>query len=110
LNPDYQQGMTTSIQKGVEAASPDAAGYMICMSDQPFLQSSEYDLLIQAFTDAFSSDPACIVLPFYNGQKGNPVIFSRHYREAILAHQEMEGCKEIVQAGKAHVVRQEMPT
>jgi molybdenum cofactor cytidylyltransferase len=110
FNPDYKRGMTTSIQRGVAAASPDADGYMICMSDQPFMQAEEYDLLIGRFSEALQSDPACIVLPFFRGQKGNPVIFSHQYKEAILAHQEMEGCKAIVQSNKQHVVKQEMPS
>ena len=110
LNPDYQKGMTTSIQKGVEAASPGAAGYMICMSDQPFMQAAEYDLLIQQFLKAFPQNPASIVVPFYQNRKGNPVIFSAQYRTAILEHQEMEGCKAIVQKNKPHLIRVDMPS
>jgi molybdenum cofactor cytidylyltransferase len=110
LNPDYQQGMTTSIQHGVRAASKETKGYMICLSDQPLLSASDYNLLLEGFSKACQTDPACIVLPFFQNQKGNPVIFSRYYREAILAHKQMEGCKAIVQQNKEHIFQQAMPT
>ena len=32
-NPSYAEGMTTSIQAGIQAASPEALGFMICLSD-----------------------------------------------------------------------------
>ena len=110
LNPDYQQGMTTSIQKGVDASGSGANGYMICMSDQPFMRTEEYNLLLQHFAEAYQKDPACIVVPFFQKQKGNPVIFSAQYRAAILAHAEMEGCKAIVQENRNHVVKIDMPS
>jgi len=110
FNPDYKLGMTTSIQRGVAAATPDTDGYMICMSDQPFIRAEEYELLIKRFSEVLPSDPACIIVPFFQGAKGNPVIFSRHYKEAILAHPEMEGCKGIVQGNKEHLVKVDMPS
>lgn len=103
INPDYQQGMTTSIQKGVERSDPKADGYMICMSDQPLLSSLELDQLICEFSQVWSQDKDCIVVPFHDGRKGNPVIFSSAYKNAILEHQEMEGCKGIVKANGPHV-------
>jgi len=110
VNPDFQQGMTTSIQVGVQAASPETQGYMICLADQPLLQPSEYTQLITAFEAAFQHNPESILVPFYGGKKGNPVIFSASYRAAILTHTEMEGCKEIVQANQANLVRLSMST
>ena len=110
INPDFQRGMTTSIQKGIKQAAGDADGYMICMSDQPFLSSAEYASLIEGFSAAIPADPSCILVPVYLEEKGNPVIFSSKYREEILAHPKMEGCKEILQKNREHVVRQAMPT
>ncbi|MBK7477741.1 MAG: nucleotidyltransferase family protein [Haliscomenobacter sp.] len=110
INPDFQLGMTTSIQKGIKQAAGDADGYMICMSDQPFLPAAEYTLLIEGFSAALREDPFCILVPFYREKKGNPVVFSNHYREDLLAHPDMDGCKGIIEKNRAHVVRQNMPT
>lgn len=109
-NPHFAQGMTGSIQRGVESCDPDVQGYMICLADLPALSAEEYDLLLAAFDAQRMSDPACIVMPVFDGQRGNPVIFSASYRAAILAHTEPEGCRAIVQAHREHVLLVKMAT
>lgn len=109
VNSDYQEGMTTSIQAGVAAASEKATGYMICLADQPLISTEAYNRIIEAFENTHLSDEKCIIIPFFREKKGNPVIFSKHYREAILEHKSMEGCKGIIQINKQHIVKIEMP-
>ena len=109
-NPDHRQGMTTTIQKGVQAAGQDADGFMICLGDMPRITTSEYDQLINAFSSSYLEDSKAILLPFYEGQKGNPVLFSAVYREDILKHQDMEGCRGIVQSNKTHLTKVPMNT
>jgi len=100
-NTTYEKGMTTSIQKGVEAAR--GSGYMICLADMFAITPTEY-IKLQTFFDAcIAKDEQCICIPRYNNEKGNPVIFSQYYKQPILKHAEMEGCKEIVQANKEHI-------
>lgn len=108
INPNFRKGMTTSIQAGVNAASDKSTGYMICLADQPLMQASDYNEIIERFEVLVQHDVKCIVVPLYNGQKGNPVIFSSAYRDEILGHAEMEGCKEIVKANMEHVYNVEM--
>jgi len=108
INPNFRQGMTTSIQAGVRAASTDASGYMICLADQPLTKKEDYNTIIERFELLIRHDSKSIIVPFYNGVKGNPVIFSSAYRNDILAHQKMEGCKKIVEANKQHVYMIEM--
>lgn len=110
INPDHRKGMTTSIQKGVAACGADVAGYMICMSDQPFLEAGEYDHLLDEFRTIIEKDPAAIAVPYFQEKKGNPVIFSSAYRESILTHEEMEGCRGIIMDNASHVHRVEMPS
>ena len=108
VNPNYKKGMTTSIQAGVKAASDKAAGYMICLADQPLMKKEDYNEIIERFELLIKHDVKSIVVPMHNGIEGNPVIFSSAYRDAILNHQDMEGCKQIVQNNKQHVYRLEM--
>jgi len=98
-NPRYESGMTSSIQAGVEVAK--GAGFMICLGDQPNIETSTYDQLM----DSFRANPDSIILPFFQGKKGNPVIFPATYREAVLAHPEPEGCKGIIQQNQEQVVK-----
>jgi CTP:molybdopterin cytidylyltransferase MocA len=110
LNENYEKGMTTSIQKGVEAANDDSLGYMICLSDMPFITPEEYTFLADAFFTILENDKQAIVQPIFEGNRGNPTIFSSFYKKDILGLTYTEGCKPIVQANKKHLYLVEMPT
>ena len=92
VNNEHQKGMTSSIQCGLSACAPSAKGFLICLGDMPLLTASDYSGII----DAQLPDQKCIVKPFYQGQGGNPILFSSHFRKEISAHDEPEGCKNIV--------------
>lgn len=109
VNPHANIGMTTSIQVGVAACSPYTSGYLICMADQPFLSTKDYNHIIHHFYNASLENKHCILVPYYQSQKGNPVLFSNIYQKAILAHPpHTNGCKVIVQANSQHIHRLEM--
>jgi molybdenum cofactor cytidylyltransferase len=109
-NNHYEKGMTTSIQTGIAAAGQESRGYMICLSDMPFIGSSDYQFLRNTFFDILATDPQAIVQPTFEGKRGNPTILSRFYQKDILDLTFTEGCKPIVQANAAHVYLVEMPT
>jgi molybdenum cofactor cytidylyltransferase len=100
-NPNYKTGMTSSIKVGTAAMKNHQHGIMVCLADQPLIQAATYQKLLQSFGQ--SSDEKVITVPFYEEKKGNPVIFSSHYRDQILLHSEPEGCKGIVQANRSHL-------
>ncbi|MGK7905478.1 MAG: NTP transferase domain-containing protein [Hormoscilla sp.] len=109
-NESYQKGMTTSIQSGVEAADDRTDGFMICLSDLPLIEADELNHLVQAFEEAVKVKPFGIVMPVFEGQRGNPVILSALYKHDILAHQDMQGCKGIIQQNLENVREVEMNT
>ena len=94
-NPSYEEGMTTSIQSGVKASSNESTGLMICLADMPFAETSDLNRLIQAFNDYQSTESSLIIVPVFQGKRGNPVLFSEEFRDKILTHKG-EGCREIV--------------
>ena len=100
FNSRYQTGMTSSIQTGVAAASPRARGYLICLGDMPALTAADYNAVM-----AGAGEKPEIRVPVFQGQKGNPVYFSSHFREALLAHKEPEGCRGLVQQHAGKVVK-----
>ena len=115
-NTLYQFGMTTSIKAGIQVASTDVAGYMIVLGDLAQIEVSELNLMIEAFGAAIEDEKqgqeeeekTPIVIPTFEGKRGNPVIFSVHFREVILKHSEMNGCKGIVEANEEQVIEVEM--
>ncbi len=109
-NPHFQKGMTSSIHAGVKSVASQAAGFMICLSDMPFITPTDYNRLIDRFNDVSKNESRAIVLPISNGQRGNPVIFSAFYKKEILAHKGVTGCKDIVKAYPDKVTCFEMST
>lgn len=101
-NEQYPSGMTSSIQAGVRAASPDSKGYMICLSDMPLIQNHEYKALLDVFHPQVSTEVPQIIIPEYHGTRGQPKIFSHHFKADILSHQAPNGCKEIIHQNSAH--------
>lgn len=109
-NPDYGTGMTSSIKTGVAAAAPNSNGFMICLADMPLITPAEYRLLADAFEAALAADAHAIVQPRYGERRGNPVIFSAVYREALLTLDEAEGARSVVKAHIDHLFLVDMPT
>lgn len=96
VNPSYLVGMTTSIQSGVRAVPPESDGLLICLSDMPFAETSDFNCLIHAFNDSRLPESSLIVVPVFQEKRGNPVLFSREFRKNILQHKG-EGCRGILQ-------------
>ena len=99
LNHDYEQGMTSSIQAGINVSNAEV--YAICLADMPLIKSEDYNELIEAFEKL--QDGKNILLPLVQGAKGNPVFFSNDYREEILKHQSPNGCNGIVRENEGKV-------
>lgn len=80
FNPNYQQGMLTSAQCGVQVLPDRADAFALMLVDQPFITSD----LIDRVVDAYNNSNKGIALPSYNYRRGHPAIFSRCYATDIL--------------------------
>jgi molybdenum cofactor cytidylyltransferase len=94
-NPDYRDGLSTSVRAGVEAVSPEAKAIMIYLADQPLLEPSDVDRIIAAFATAKAEDKV-IVVPLFKGERGNPVILDASFRDSILGIVGDVGCKGVI--------------
>jgi molybdenum cofactor cytidylyltransferase len=75
-NPDYAEGMSTSVKAGIAAVPADADGAIVCLGDMPQVDATLIDRLLAAF------DPekgALAVVPTMDGKRGNPVVWSRRF-------------------------------
>ena len=109
-NPRFREGMTTSIQAGVRATSTQTAGFMICLADLPMIEPADLNQVMAAFREAARHALRPIIRPVHQGKPGNPVIFAAPYKPAILAHQNLRGCQDIVKQNRALVIEVEMAT
>ena len=106
VNPDYRQGMSTSISCGIKEVSPDTRAFLIALGDQPLVRSEVVDQLVSAFEEGGSG----IILPSFGGLAGHPVIFDLKYRDALLSLTGDKGGKSIVAAHPEDVRQVEVET
>ncbi|MDP2931768.1 MAG: molybdenum cofactor cytidylyltransferase [Chloroflexota bacterium] len=91
-NPDFRQGMATSVTRGLNLVNPKSSAIMLVLADQPLIDSQTINKLI----DAFASHDRGIVIPVYRGKRGHPIIFASKYREALLQLKGDVGGRELV--------------
>jgi molybdenum cofactor cytidylyltransferase len=94
-NPDFREGLSSSVRTGVNAVSRQADGIMVYLGDQPLLEPADVNRILRAFTHAKEVSKS-IIVPFFNGQRGNPVLLDSSYREAILGVIGDVGCKGVI--------------
>jgi len=92
INPDYQQGMSTSIIAGLKQVDKRAPAVLIALGDQPFVDSQTINSLVEAFI----ANNRGIIIPVYQGRGGNPVIFAIKYKGELLNLKGDVGGREII--------------
>ena len=71
FNPDYRDGMSTSLRVGVAALPDDAEAAVIGVADQPLLSGQVIEKLAAAPADG------SVIVPYYGGNPGNPSLYPR---------------------------------
>ena len=108
-NPDYLQGMSTSLRAGLQAlihsqntaeqAFHSLDGVIVMLGDQPLMTAHTIDSLI-AHKQATGKR---IIAPLYNGRRGNPVLFDASLFPELLAIQGDEGGRSVIERHKQEV-------
>jgi len=81
LNPEYRSGMSSSIKKAISNISPEKIeGLLILLGDQPLITADIINQIIRNFSPGKKE----IVVPFYKGQQGNPVLFDICWLDELL--------------------------
>jgi len=104
VNPDFEQGMSSSIKCGLSHISEAADGVMIVLGDQPLIEKETIDLLIERHRQSERG----IILPVYNGIRGHPVIFTMKYKDELLRLTGDIGGKQIVERHPSDVLEVEV--
>ena len=63
--------MASSIKVGLNHISNTSESFFICLGDMPMIKPDIYNQLIK------SRNQKDILIPTYNGQQGNPVLFNK---------------------------------
>jgi molybdenum cofactor cytidylyltransferase len=92
-NPDFAQGLGTSLKSGIAAVPAEADGAIVCLGDMPRVDAALLDRLVAAF------DPdsgALVVVPTFEGKRGNPVLWSRRFFPDLLAIEGDVGARHLI--------------
>ena len=92
-NPDYAEGLGTSLKTGIAAVPAEADGVIVCLGDMPQVDAGLIDKLIAAF------DPergALVVVPTFDGKRGNPVVWSRRFFHDLMGIQGDIGARYLI--------------
>jgi CTP:molybdopterin cytidylyltransferase MocA len=94
INPDYTQGMASSLRAGLLALDPGSEAFLVLLADQPGIGPEIINRMIRGFRQA---DPRRgIVRPLYRGRGGHPVLIgARYLQEALQLHGDV-GARQIL--------------
>ena len=101
INPHPEQGIISSQRLGLQSVSASCDAVVMCLADQPLIETQDITDLLQAFADRPSNTD--LVFPQVQGQPGNPVALSAQVREAILQASDDFGCQTWRQHNRALV-------
>jgi molybdenum cofactor cytidylyltransferase len=97
-NQSAIMGMSSSIRCGIiNALETDA--YMFINGDQPYINY----YVIKNLIEAFNNQDESIIVPRYNGKRGNPVIFSSKWKNDFLEINGDIGGRNIIKNNKEEV-------
>ena len=82
LNPAYANGeMLASLQAGLRAVSPQQAGALLALADQPQMKPEVVTKVLRAFASGGSQ---AIVVPSYQMRRGHPILLPRWLWQEVL--------------------------
>jgi molybdenum cofactor cytidylyltransferase len=95
-NPNYEQGMLTSLQAGLRAMTQLPDRVLFTLVDHPAVESETVRLLLE--------HDAALVIPRYLGKRGHPVIMSREIALEVLAEPATSKLSDVVDRRAADIL------
>lgn len=92
-NPDYAEGLSTSLKAGLAAVGEDVDGVIVCLGDMPRIGTATIDRMIAAFDPV---EGRSIVVPTRRGKRGNPVLFAKRFFEEMAGVSGDVGARHLI--------------
>ena len=92
-NPDFADGLSTSLKAGIAAVPAAADGVIVCLGDMPQVDAKLIDRLLSAFDP---ENGAFVVVPTIDGKRGNPVVWSRRFFPELAALDGDTGARHLI--------------
>jgi molybdenum cofactor cytidylyltransferase len=92
FNPNFEQGMLSSIQKGLDELPGEARAVLVVLGDQPWTPASAVERLVAGFERSGKG----IVLPVYRGRRGHPALIDLKYKREIMDLDPAVGLRQLL--------------
>ncbi|MEM7067461.1 MAG: molybdopterin-binding/glycosyltransferase family 2 protein [Pseudomonadota bacterium] len=103
-NPDFANGLSTSLVAGIRALSSDVTHAAVILGDMPDISSDNLDQLISES----KKHPEHIILATSSGKRGNPVVWPARFFSELLALEGDVGARHIIAANGERVIEVEI--
>ena len=74
VNPSYESGQSSSLKAGLQAVTDEADAVLFLLGDQPLVSTETINRILLEYE---RSPHSPVVLPLFEGRRGNPALFSR---------------------------------
>jgi molybdenum cofactor cytidylyltransferase len=105
VNPNWQEGMGSSLRAGLESliassVGENLTGVVVILCDQPLLTTAHLDSLIVAHTNT----PEQIIASDYGERCGVPCLFPRAFFPELLSLSGDEGARQLLRKNKDNLI------
>ena len=104
-NPDYLEGLSSSLKQGIRALPEGCDGVLICLGDMPFVSAETLRDLVKAF-DPQRGRSICIPTSAnqHGNQRGNPVLIAKKFFPELLELTGDHGAKDLIRAKESETL------
>ena len=108
INPDYYQGLSSSIKAGLKAADERTSAVLIALGDQPLVKAKVINRIISQYLE--KENMKGIVVPVHRGVRGHPTLLDIRYKDEIMNLSGNVGAREIIQRHEEDLLEVEVDT
>jgi len=92
-NPDFADGLSTSLRRGLSILDETIDGALVCLGDMPQVSAGLLDRLIAAF-DPIEGRAICV--PVMQGKRGNPVLWGAQFFDQMTGVSGDVGARHLI--------------
>lgn len=101
-NPRWQLGPLSSLQVGLRAIdAPSVSGVLVLTVDRPHVDTST----LLAMIEAHRCEPASVIQPSIDGNRGHPILHPRAVMDALLALEPSDSARTVLRRPEIRAAR-----
>jgi molybdenum cofactor cytidylyltransferase len=106
-NAGFAQGLSSSLKAGLDALPETIDGAIIMLGDMPAVEPEHLDRMIAGFAP---KEGRSIVVPVFEGRRGNPVLWSAEFFPAMRRLDGDAGARRVIADNADQVVELDLQT